>query len=215
LPDPWHGYIHGGQVNERPMRSAIGMPTRDPYELLGVSREASGDDVRKAYRRLAREHHPDANADDPEAEERFKDIHQAYEVLSNPEKRRKYDERLRVTSRRSRSSAAAGRRSKGSTTSQVNIVNLLARLNSLSGRRREFEWKLSGEDASRAAKLFGVDLDHLSKLLGEVATVQAQATFGGDGSVGQNADRLGERPPKPPIPRKPPKPPRTPKTDDP
>ena len=50
------------------------MPIRDPYELLGVSREASGDDVRKAYRRLARQHHPDANPDAPESEERFKEI---------------------------------------------------------------------------------------------------------------------------------------------
>src|SRR3712207_5258520 len=93
--------MHGGRVNERPRRSAIGLPTGDPYQLLGVSREASGDDVRKAYRRLAREHHPDANADDPEAEGRFKEIQQAYEVLSNPDKRRKYDERLRTSSSRS------------------------------------------------------------------------------------------------------------------
>src|SRR3712207_5877342 len=102
------------------------MPTRDPYELLGVSREASGEDVRRAYRRLARKHHPDANPDDPRAEERFKEIQQAYEVLSNPEKRRNYDERVRATSRKSRggSRAAAGGRPGSGNASRVNIADL-------------------------------------------------------------------------------------------
>ncbi|MDP8949812.1 MAG: molecular chaperone DnaJ [Actinomycetota bacterium] len=64
---------------------------RDYYEVLGVSRGASEAEVKKAYRRLARDHHPDVNAHDPEAEERFKELTEAYEVLSNPESRRAYD----------------------------------------------------------------------------------------------------------------------------
>ena len=64
---------------------------RDYYEVLGLPREASEAEIKKAYRRLARDHHPDANPDDSGAEERFKELTEAYEVLSNPESRRAYD----------------------------------------------------------------------------------------------------------------------------
>lgn len=63
----------------------------DYYETLGVSHDASQDDIKRAYRRLARQHHPDANRDDPRAEERFKEITRAYEILSDPDKRQRYD----------------------------------------------------------------------------------------------------------------------------
>ena len=64
---------------------------RDYYEVLGLPREASEAEIKKAYRGLARDHHPDANPDDSGAEERFKELTEAYEVLSNPESRRAYD----------------------------------------------------------------------------------------------------------------------------
>ena len=64
---------------------------RDYYEVLGLPREASEAEIKKAYRRLARDHHPDANPNDSGAEERFKELTEAYEVLSNPESRRAYD----------------------------------------------------------------------------------------------------------------------------
>src|SRR5215208_6670202 len=62
------------------------------YKVLGVSKGASQEEIRRSYRKLAREHHPDANRDDPKAEERFKEIQHAYEILSNPKKRQQYDE---------------------------------------------------------------------------------------------------------------------------
>ncbi len=64
---------------------------RDYYEVLGVSREASDQEIKKAYRRLARDHHPDANPGDSGAEDRFKELTEAYEVLSNSESRQAYD----------------------------------------------------------------------------------------------------------------------------
>ena len=60
---------------------------RDYYETLGVARSATQDEVKRAYRRLAREHHPDVNQQSPDAESRFKEINEAYQVLSDPEKR--------------------------------------------------------------------------------------------------------------------------------
>jgi molecular chaperone DnaJ len=64
---------------------------RDYYDVLGVSRDASEADIKKSFRRLARELHPDVNAHDPDAEEKFKEAAEAYEVLSDPDRRRTYD----------------------------------------------------------------------------------------------------------------------------
>jgi len=64
---------------------------KDYYEILGVARDASGDDIKQAFRLLARQTHPDANPNDPTAEERFREIAEAYEVLSNPDRRARYD----------------------------------------------------------------------------------------------------------------------------
>lgn len=64
---------------------------RDPYEVLGVGRDAGEQDVKKAFRRLARELHPDVNAHDPQAEDKFKEAAEAYEILSDPERRATYD----------------------------------------------------------------------------------------------------------------------------
>jgi molecular chaperone DnaJ len=65
---------------------------RDLYEVLGVAKSASQDEIKKAYRKLARKHHPDSNPGDASAEERFKELQDAYDVLSDPDKRKQYDQ---------------------------------------------------------------------------------------------------------------------------
>ena len=68
------------------------MDKRDYYEILGLSRNAGEDEIKKTYRKLALQYHPDRNLGDKEAEEKFKELSEAYSVLSDPEKRSKFDQ---------------------------------------------------------------------------------------------------------------------------
>ena len=68
------------------------MSTRDPYETLGVSRSASAEEIKSAYRKLAMKYHPDRNPDDPQAEANFKEAAAAYDILSDADKRARYDQ---------------------------------------------------------------------------------------------------------------------------
>ncbi len=84
------------------------MTRRDYYEILGVQNNATADEIKVSYRRIAMKYHPDRNPDDPEAEEKFKEAAEAYDVLSNPEKRARYDRFGHDGLRGSGSAAGAG-----------------------------------------------------------------------------------------------------------
>jgi curved DNA-binding protein CbpA len=186
---------------------------KDPYGLLSVPRVATDDDIRKAYRQLARKHHPDANPDDPDAEERFKEIQQAYETLSNPKERRAYDERSRPSPQRRAASrrVATGGRTRGRTTGPVDLSDLLQKSSRSSGGRREINWQLrveDTEDVARISRILGVDLARLAKLAGNGVRMKASASFeNGEANTFRNpaTEGLGRKPRKPPIPPKPPK----------
>ncbi len=162
--------------------------TRDLYKLLGVSRGATRDEIRKAHRRLAPEFHPDANPGDRSAEERFKDIQQAYEVLSDPEKRQEYKGKLRASSGRgpNRPRARAGGRTGGERTIEVDLADLSSKLAGLArdhaGRRKESSARPRGEEAARLVGLLGVDLSRISKLLGDSVKANAKVSFGDAGT---------------------------------
>ena len=67
-------------------------PQRDYYQVLGVPETATTDEIKKAFRRLAKQHHPDRNPNNPQSAERFKEINEAHDVLSDADKRKKYDQ---------------------------------------------------------------------------------------------------------------------------
>lgn len=160
--------------------------TKDLYKILGLSSSASQDDIRKAHRKLVRAYHPDANPQDPTAEERFKAVQQAYEVLSNENKRQEYDDKRFHTSSRGGSSRTrprgADQRTAEESTSTVDLSDLLGKLANLSSdrsnRREDGRQKQQGEDIARLAKQLGVNISSLSKLLGENIKVNAQVSFG-------------------------------------
>src|SRR3954469_18613087 len=91
-PNAYGEWRWSERFRKRAIMRRMPVKFRDYYEVLGVGRDATPDDIRKAYRKLARKHHPDVNPNDPTAEERFKEVSEANEVLSDPEKRAKYDE---------------------------------------------------------------------------------------------------------------------------
>lgn len=123
------------------------MQREDLYGLLGVSQRASQEEIRRTYRRLARENHPDANPDDPQAEERFKKIQHAYATLSDPGKRRAYDEKRRAPLARTAGSGP-GRSPGGSGSFSGDFSDLLSRMNDLLGRADGTPrvWKFRGEN---------------------------------------------------------------------
>jgi len=98
--------------------------TKDYYQILGVSEKADASEIKKAYRKLAKQYHPDANANDPKAADRFKEIGEAYAVLSNPEKRKQYDHMRRMGPFSGFGGSRGGPRPSGQTGARFNVDDL-------------------------------------------------------------------------------------------
>ncbi len=171
--------------------------TNDLYATLGVAKNASDAEIKRAYRKLAREHHPDVNPGKPEAEQRFKAVAGAYDVLSSRDKRALYDEFGEEGLRggfdpeqaRAYRSWADGSRQRGSETNEVpfdfDLGELLQRARR--GRRREGTFPIDGEDLHAA-----VELDLATALRGTELdlTVPSRSTCAVCSGTGA---RLGDR----------------------
>ena len=142
--------------------------TKNLYSVLGLSRGASQDDIRAAHRKLVREHHPDTNPGDPSAEERFKEIQQAYEVLSNPEKRREYDQRFQASAARRSGTPRSGIGRESVIT--LDLSDILRKMADRSGGSQGGSRQPQDEEVARLAKMLGVRISRFSGLLGKDVT---------------------------------------------
>lgn len=183
---------------------------KDPHRLLGVPGNASEEEIRRSYRKLVRKHHPDLNPGDPNAEERFKELQQAYETLTNPQKRESFE---RETSRRRAPRGprtGAGHRGGSRVEFSGSLSDLLKKLGYQPGDRGERAGDLREvreEDVARILKRFGIDKIRASKI--RVSFGDA-ADFERTSPEEKNKGRSGKPPPMDDL-KKPPKPPKPPK----
>ncbi len=181
---------------------------RDPHKLLGVSENASEDEIRCSYRKLVRKHHPDLNPDDPKAEERFKELQQAYEALTKPGRRGGFGRASRQ--RTSGPRPKPRRRTGGRVEFSGDLSDLLKKLgyqprNRASGGAGHLR-EMREEDVARILKRFGIDAARASKIrvsFGDAADWNRR-------SPGENKDP-SEMPPINEDLKRPPKPPKPPK----
>jgi len=153
---------------------------KDYYEILGLDRNASTEDVKKAYRKLAIQYHPDKNPGDKEAEEKFKEISEAYEVLSQPEERRKYDQLGHEAYKSGAGAGAGGARGRGGP--EMDPFDIFSQVFGGAGGGSVFEEFFGGGSrttgrGSRTGAQPGADLQY------EMEIEFEDAVFGADKSV--------------------------------
>ena len=148
------------------------MDHRDYYTILGVDRQAGDKEIKKAYRKLARRHHPDVNAEDESSKKKFLEINEAHQVLSDPEKRKQYDQfgprwqqhRQSADFNRDKRTSAAGRNHTYRTVNPENFEQFFG----AGGNSDHFERHLFGRAGRQSRSRQGADLEHSVQLtLGE------------------------------------------------
>jgi len=170
------------------------MAGKDYYQILGVSRNASEKEIKQAYRRLARKHHPDLNPGDKSAEAKFKEINAAYEVLSNPEKRKKYDqfgEQWEYAEQFAKSGGQERVRwdfGKGSTTFEYGDLSgfgdIFSSLFGDSGKGSRMRGPRRGQDIESTIEVSLEEAYHGSKRVIQLQTEEPCTACGGTGRVG-------------------------------
>jgi len=170
------------------------MAGKDYYQILGVSRNASEKEIKQAYRRLARKHHPDLNPGDKSAEAKFKEINAAYEVLSNPEKRKKYDqfgEQWEYAEQFAKSGGQERVRwdfGKGGTTFEYGdlsgVGDIFSSLFGDSGKGSRMRGPRRGQDIESTIEVSLEEAYHGSKRVIQLQTEEPCTACGGTGRVG-------------------------------
>ncbi|MGQ9545606.1 MAG: DnaJ C-terminal domain-containing protein [Dehalococcoidia bacterium] len=171
------------------------MAAKDYYQILGVSRNASEREIKQAYRRLARQYHPDLNPGDKSAEAKFKEINSAYEVLSDPEKRKKYDQfgdKWEYAEQFAKSGGPGGVRwdfSKGGTTFEYGDLSGLGDIFSTLFGDSGIGFKTNrgpqrGQDIESPVELTLEEAYHGSTRLMQLQTEEPCTACGGTGRVG-------------------------------
>ena len=166
---------------------------RDYYEVLGISKTATEDEIRKAYRMLARKHHPDVNPGDKSADETFKKINEAYEVLSDPDKRKRYDQLGSNRKAGSEFTPPPGWKAQGTgfdgftaTTSQDSTAGFSDFFESLFGRRRSARegagFRMRGNDVEAEIALSLEEAHHGAKRNISFDNAEACPGCGGSGT---------------------------------
>jgi len=170
------------------------MAGKDYYQILGVSRNASEKEIKQAYRRLARKHHPDLNPGDKSAEAKFKEINAAYEVLSNPEKRKRYDkfgEQWEYAEQFAKSGGQERARwdfGKGGTTFEYGDLSdfggIFSSLFGDSGKGSRMRGPRRGQDIESTIEVTLEEAYHGSKRVIHLQTEEPCTACGGTGRVG-------------------------------
>ena len=168
------------------------MASKDYYQILGVNKHATDKEIKQAYRRLARKHHPDLNPSDKSAEAKFKEINAAYEVISDPEKRRKYDQfgdRWEYAEQFAKSAGNEGVRqdfARGGTTFDFGgLGDIFSGLFTDSGKGPRMRYRPQrGQDIDYSIEVSLEEAYHGSKRILELQTEEVCTACGGTGRVG-------------------------------